>query len=66
MKCRLIPAILLAVSALSACTPDGSPDKTPKIAGSQRAALDKAKAVEATMNEQAIKQQQQIDQATNQ
>jgi|GEM_PF-3010177 len=66
MKCRLIPAILLAVSALSACTPDGSPDKTPKIAGSQRAALDKAKAMEATVNEQAIKQQQQIDQATNQ
>jgi hypothetical protein len=65
MKSLLIPAILLGVIALSACTPDGSPDKTPKIAGSQRAALDKAKALEATMNEQALKQQQQIDQATN-
>lgn len=52
--------LLAAALALSACTPD----KTPKIAESQRAALDKAKALEATLNQQAVQQQQQIDEAS--
>ena len=50
---------LFAAIALTACSP---PDKTPKIAESQREALDKAKAVEATVNQQTDEQKKQLEQ----
>lgn len=52
--------LLAAALTLPACTPD----KTPKIAESQRAALDQAKALEGALNQQAVQQQQQIDEAS--
>jgi len=51
--------IVLALAGISACSP---PDKTPKIAESQRQALDKAKTVEATINQQAEAQKKQLEQ----
>lgn len=49
----------LASVAISACSP---PDKSPKIAESQREALDKAQAVQATINQHTEAQKQQLDQ----
>jgi len=59
MKRLILGATLCLVMLSSACSP---PDKTPKIAESQREALDKAKAVEATINQQAETQRQQMEQ----
>ncbi|HSH71729.1 MAG TPA: hypothetical protein VK974_01610 [Methylophilaceae bacterium] len=50
---------LFTAITLTACSP---PDKTPKIAESQREALDKAKAVEATVNQQTDEQKKQLEQ----
>lgn len=57
-------AILLFCSAIliSACSPGG--DGTPKIAGDQREVLDKAKAVDATVQESADAEKQKMDEQT--
>jgi len=52
-------AIATSLASISACSP---PDKTPKIGESQRQALDKAKAVEATINHQAEAEKKQLEQ----
>ncbi len=51
--------ILSSLLMLASCSPD--PDKTPKIAESQRQALEKAKGVDATVNQQAEEQRKQVD-----
>lgn len=51
--------LLFAASFLAGCSP--SSDPTPKIAESQREALDKAKAVEATVQEAADAAKQKTD-----
>jgi outer membrane lipoprotein-sorting protein len=47
---------------LTACAPD--PENVPRIAGSQRDALEKAKSVDATVKQNAEEQQQQVEQQT--
>ncbi|HQR50083.1 MAG TPA: hypothetical protein PKW44_00420 [Methylophilaceae bacterium] len=54
-------AVLCAL-LLTACAPD--PDNVPKIAGSQRDALEKAKSVDATVKQNAEEQRQQVEQQT--
>lgn len=51
--------ILCYVAMLAACTPDA--EQTPKIAASQRQALDKAKAVDAQVQEATQATQRNID-----
>ena len=51
--------ILFCAAMLAACTPDS--EQTPKIAASQRQALDKAKAVDAQVQEAAQAAQRNID-----
>lgn len=52
--------LLFCFAALiTACSPGD--DKTPKIAGDQRAVLDKAKAVNATVQESADAEKQKVD-----
>jgi outer membrane PBP1 activator LpoA protein len=51
--------ISLLLMLLTACSP--SPNQVPKIAESQRNALDKAKAVEATVQQSADEAKQKID-----
>lgn len=58
MKRFILNVVLLGL--LSACSPDSH--EAPKIAESQRAALDKAKALEATLNQQAEEQKKKIEQ----
>lgn len=50
---------LFVIATLCACSP---PEQTPKIAESQRGALDKAKAVSDAVNQQNLEQSKQIDQ----
>ncbi|MGZ8251444.1 MAG: hypothetical protein ACXW1P_03680 [Methylophilaceae bacterium] len=50
---------LFVIATLCACSP---PEQTPKIAESQREALDKAKAVSEAVNQQNLEQSKQIDQ----
>jgi len=50
---------LLVIATLCACSP---PDQPPKIAESQREALDKAKAVSDAVNQQMLERNKQIDQ----
>jgi len=45
---------------LTACSP--GEHEAPKIAESQRAALDKAKALESTLNQEAAEQKKKIEQ----
>lgn len=49
----------MVVALLVACAPD--PDNTPKIAETQRNALDKAKGVEDKVQQQAQEQKQDIE-----
>lgn len=51
--------VLIGAALLVACTPDSA--QTPKIAGSQREALDKAKAVDAQMQQNAETTRRNID-----
>ena len=57
----LLSLTLLAI-LLIGCTPD--PDGKPKIAGTQRQALDKAKGVEATVQKGAEEDRQKVDAQT--
>lgn len=54
--------VVLSALLLTACAPD--PDNVPRIAGSQRDALEKAKNVDATVKQNAEEQQQQDEQQT--
>lgn len=60
MKNLLTAALLLAL--LAACSPD--PGNTPKIAESQRNALEKAEGVQDMLNQAAEEQQEKIDEQT--
>lgn len=59
---RRFAAILSISLPLFACSPD--PDHTPKIAEDQLKAMDKAKALEGTLQQQADQQLEQIDAQT--
>lgn len=54
-----IYTVVLSALLVAACSPD--PGSVPKIAESQRNALEKAKEVQATVNQSAEEQRQQID-----
>lgn len=62
MKSLNYLAIALASLALLACKPDTSPK--PKLFEEQRDVLDKAKAVEKTVQQQAQETQQSIEKQT--
>ena len=58
-----LSALLFCIAALIAgCSPGG--DGIPKIAGDQREMLDKAKAVDATVQESADAEKQKMDEQT--
>ena len=59
---RLFILLFCSVTLIAACSPDS--DGKPKIAGSQRQVLDKAKAVGATVQESADAEKQKIDEQT--
>jgi len=59
---RLSILLFCFVTLIAACSPDS--DGTPKIAGSQLKALDKAKAVDATVQESAGAEKQKVDEQT--
>lgn len=54
---------LLLMMLLAACSP--SQDQTPKIADDQRQALEKAKALDATLQHSAAEQARQTQDQTN-
>lgn len=56
---KRVGAILFCAAILAACTPDS--EQVPKIAAGQREALDKAKAVDAQMQEAAEATRHNID-----
>jgi len=57
---RLVILNVAVLGLLSACAPDDH--DAPKIAESQRAALDKAKAMQSNLNQEAEEQKKKIDQ----
>jgi len=59
---RLSSLLFCSAILIAACSPGG--DGTPKIAGSQREVLDKAKAVDATVQEETGAAKQKIDEQT--
>lgn len=59
---RLSILLFCFTALIAACSPGG--DGTPKIAGDQREVLDKAKAVDATVQESADAEKQKIDEQT--
>jgi hypothetical protein len=56
---RLSILLFCSATLIAACSAGG--DGTPKIAESQREALDKAKAIDATVQESAGTEKQKID-----
>jgi outer membrane biogenesis lipoprotein LolB len=54
--------LILVSLLLSACSPDNSPK--PKLFEEQRRALDKAKAVDSTVQQQTQQLQQNVDKQT--
>jgi hypothetical protein len=59
---RLSILLFCFAAFVTACSPDS--DSAPKIAGSQRQVLDKAKAVDATVQQSTDAEKQKIDQQT--
>lgn len=59
---RLSSLLFCTAILIAACSPDS--DRTPKIAGSQREVLDKAKAVDTTVQESADAAKQKMDEQT--
>jgi hypothetical protein len=59
---RLSMLLFCFTAFVTACSPDS--DSTPKIAGGQRQVLDKAKAVDATVQQSTDAEKQKIDQQT--
>lgn len=58
-RMRLFILLFCLVILITACSPEQN--KTPKIAESQRETLDKAKAVDATVQEATAAEKQKID-----
>jgi ABC-type enterochelin transport system substrate-binding protein len=59
---RLFILLFCTAALIAACSPDS--DGTPKIAGSQRQVLDKAKAVDSTVQDSADAEKQKMDEQT--
>jgi hypothetical protein len=59
---RLSVLLFCTVAFIAACSPDS--DGTPKIAGDQRQVLDKAKTVDATVQESTDAEKQKVDEQT--
>lgn len=59
---KLSILIFCTATLIAACSPDS--DGTPKIAGDQRQVLEKAKAVDATVQESADAAKQKMDEQT--